>query len=87
MTSNAVAIYLRCKDAQKRQGREDADVQLLIPGGYADRKRLDGRRGPLGYAISEVEGGALCVFKADAVCAYLKTIVTPSTTKGDAPMP
>lgn len=65
-------MILEAHNQQKLTGRKDADVAFVIPGSWPknDRKRLCGKRGPLGQCMAEYEDAVLCLFKANEVISF-----------------
>ncbi len=66
-------MILAAKRQQDRTGKKDAAVSFVIPGKWpdnGDRKRLAGRKGPLGQCMAEYEDAVLCLFKADEVITF-----------------
>ena len=64
-------------------GRSDADVSFFIKGKwpYSGRKKLDGKRGPVGYCAAEFEHDVLCIFKADEVIRYASQFLATITVQ------
>ena len=66
-------MILAAKKQQDLTGKKDAAVSFMIPGKWperGDKKRLAGRKGPLGNCAAEYEDAVLCIFKADEVIAF-----------------
>jgi len=80
-------IVMAAYSQQKRTGKKDADVAIVIKGKWADKgKRLWGKKGgPLGQCMAEYEKDVLCLFKADELISYaskfLQTISLTSNTE------
>lgn len=57
---------------QQLTGKKDADVSFVVPGMWprGDKKRLLGRKGPLGRCMAEYETSVLCLFKANEVISF-----------------
>lgn len=70
--SNAQSMVAAAYNQQQLTGRKDADVAFVIMGEWPDsgRKRLAGKRGPLGRCMAEYEDSVMCLFKADEVIRF-----------------
>ena len=69
---------------QQLTGKKDAAVSFIIPGAWpatGNRKRLAGRKGPLGQCLAEYEDAVLCAFRADEVIAFAAPLL-PTMTIG-----
>ena len=68
---------------QQLTGREDADVALVIKGQWPPngRKRLFGRKGPLGKCMAEYEDSVLCLFRADELITAIAPLLPTITIK------
>lgn len=84
--ANAQQLVAQAYRQQELTGRADADVSVFVPGKWPDagRKRLDGRKGPLGRCAVEYEDAVMCLFKADELIAYCaKFLPTITINEGE----
>ncbi len=72
MTMKLSDVVAAAQKQQKLTGKQDAVVSLVIPGKWpaSGKKRLCGRRGPLGQCMAEYEDAVMCLFKADELLAF-----------------
>lgn len=66
-------IAAAAKQQELQQKQDAAAVSFFIRGKWptnGNTKRLDGRKGPLGYCSAEFEDSVLCIFKANEIISY-----------------
>ncbi len=69
---------------QQLTGKKDADVSLFVRGKWptnGNRKRLFGRKGPMGQCVAEFEDAVLCLFKANELISAMAPLL-PTITIG-----